>query len=284
LTNTLEKLGSRRQKTPRDDNEGSPFGRDPEKEIKRSDAAAAPEYCLARFVDVTVEPGKSYEYRFKIRMRNPNFKRAEDVIAPEFAKEEYLASSWVQLPRTITVPSDFAFYAVDQKELDPKRFLDAAAEDKDQAAIQLYRWLDMYNPFDERNPHPVGDWAVSERVLVHVGQYIGGTHGVELPIWSWSDERFVLASNPGDRKNKRVPVAFTEENEIAPLLVGYIGGQVEFNGVQERVPRELLVLMPNGRLAARNSAADVRDPERLQRSHDWRRRVEEIKTAGARRK
>jgi hypothetical protein len=242
------------------------------------DAKAIPEYCLVRFFDVQVDPGQTYEYRLQVMMADPASDKDKQAV------DKPLVSSWVQLPRTISVPSDFAFYAVDQKQLDPKHFPDAREAEREQAAVQLHRWLDFFDPADARNPQPVGGWAIVERVLVYPGEYIGGTHAVELPVWNWFEERSVLGSDPSDRSTKRVPVAFTEENEIAPLLVCFSGGRVEYAGVQERTPRELLVLMPNGRLAARNSAADGRDPERLQRYCDWRRRVDEIKNAGGGRK
>jgi hypothetical protein len=237
-----------------------------------------PEYCLVRFFDLLVDGGEIYEYRIQMRMADPV--RDKD----SKAANEPLVSPWVQLPGTVTIPSDFAFYVVDQKELDPKHFPSTKAANRDQAAVQLHRWLDQFDPFEARLPQPIGDWAIAERVLVHAGEYIGGTHTVELPIWNWKEEQFILASDPNDRRTKRVPVAFPQESEIAPILVSFSGGQVEFNGVQERVPRELLVLMPNGRLAVRNSTADTRNPERLQQYHAWRRRVDDIKSAAAKRK
>jgi hypothetical protein len=241
-------------------------------------AEAIPEYCLVRYFDVHVDPGQTYEYRLQIMLADPASDKDKETA------DKQLVSSWVQLPGTISIPVEFIFYAVDQKELDPKRFPRAEAAGKDQVATQLHRWLDEFDPFDSRQPMPVGDWAIAERVLLHAGEYIGGTHSVELPIWSWKDERFILARDPEDRSTNRVPVAFTEENEIAPLLVSYSGGRVEFRGTREQAPRELLVLMPNGRLVVRNSVADARDPERLQRYHDWRRQIDDIKATGGGRK
>jgi hypothetical protein len=237
---------------------------------------AIPEYCLLRFIDATVEPGQTYQYRVQVRMVDPECKNEKQTAGT------LLVSAWVQLPETVTVPPDFAFYAVDQKELDPKHFPGAKAPADDEVSVQLHRWLDLYNAPDVRDPQPVGDWAIADRVLFHAGEYIGGTHTVELPIWNWFDERFVLARDPENPEPKRVPVAFTEESEVAPLLVSFSGGSIESNGVTERVPRELLVLMPSGRLAVRNSAADTRDRNRCKQYHDWRSLVDTIKSGVAR--
>jgi hypothetical protein len=49
-------------------------------------AALVPDYCLVRVIDVTVEPGKVYQYRLRVRMANPNFGR-KDVAAPELARD-----------------------------------------------------------------------------------------------------------------------------------------------------------------------------------------------------
>jgi hypothetical protein len=239
---------------------------------------AIPEYCLLRFVDLMVEPGESYQYRLQVRMADSERKNEKE------AADTPLVSTWVQLPETVTVPADFAFYAVDQKELDPKHFLGAKAPTDDEAPVQLHRWLDLYSAPDARNPEPVGDWAIADRVLLRAGESIGGTHTVELPVWNWFEERFVLAREPDDPQSRRVPVAFTEENEIAPLLVSFRGGTIESDGVKERIPRELLILMPNGRLVVRNSAADTGDPQRCKHYHDWRSLVDTIKTGSARAK
>jgi hypothetical protein len=280
LTKTLEKIGSPRQKISQDAEEENPFGRKVEKETKKANFWAIPEYCLLRFVDVTVEPGQSYQYRFKVRMRNPNFKRDKNLASPELAKSEFLFSDWVYVSGQIRIPSDFAFYAVDQQEVDPFRYSKTKAPAPDQAVVQLQRWIDI---FDEGGigREPVGEWAVADRVLIHAGEYIGGNHEVELPVWHWLEERFVLASSPADRQKKRIVIPFTEDHETAPVLVSFNGGEIRFNGIQEQVPREVLVLMPNGRLAMRNSVVDEQDPDRREHYQHWRGQVDQIKRIGS---
>jgi hypothetical protein len=276
LANSLEKTGSARPKNADAEKEKNPIERETEKE---TDPSAIPEHCLVRIIDVAVEPGRRYEYRFKVRIRNPNFKRDQVAAPPELAKSEHLVSEWVYVPGQITIAPDLAFYAVDQKEFEPSRFAEAKASDRDQTVVQLHHWVDEAGPEPGTTLEPVGDWAVAERVLVRAGEYIGGNHVVELPIWNWLQERFVLASSPKDRGDKRIVLPFTDEQEIAPLLVDFSGGEVEFKGSRESVPRELLVLMPNGRLVARSSALDAADPDRREHYRHWRGRVDRIKRA-----
>src|SRR5207244_2008491 len=42
-----------------------------------------PDHCLVRVVDVDVHPGHTYEYRLKVRMANPNYKR-RDTASPAY--------------------------------------------------------------------------------------------------------------------------------------------------------------------------------------------------------
>jgi hypothetical protein len=277
LKQSLAKIGSAVETTPREAPAENPFEKKIEKEALKPNPTAIPDYCLTRFMDVTVEPGQSYEYRFKVRMRNPNFKRAKDIASPELAKSEHVSSEWVYVPGQIGIPADFSFYAIDQRELNPRQFADAKRPNRDETVVQLHRWLDWAGRELWSGAEPIGDWAIAERVLVRAGEYIGGSQEVELPIWSWLGARFVLASNPADRSNSRIAIPFTDEQEIAPLLVDYKGGDLGPTGIHGRLPRELLILMPNGRLIVRNSAADELSPDRREHYDHWRRRVEKIK-------
>src|SRR5207247_6478811 len=45
-----------------------------------------PDYCLIRFCDVTVEPGKTYEFQVQMRLANPNYQKPELTDYPELAQ------------------------------------------------------------------------------------------------------------------------------------------------------------------------------------------------------
>ena len=71
------------------------------------------EHLLLRFVDAAVEPGMTYQYQIRLRMRNPNYKHTKEVSKPADAEREFLDSPWVQLADAITVPSETFVYAAD---------------------------------------------------------------------------------------------------------------------------------------------------------------------------
>src|SRR5262249_49609118 len=161
-----------------------------------------PDYCLIRFFDVSVDPGKTYEYRYRLKMKNPNKGKKDEVAYGDLATKESVFSPWFDLGQRETIPPDFHFYAVDTKELEAKR----SAPPQDQVAFQLHRWVDQFAPPDAGQPEAVGDWAVVERVLYHRGEFIGGKHKVQLPRWNSVQEQFELAVDPKERRPKPVEV------------------------------------------------------------------------------
>src|SRR5262249_33800613 len=67
-------------------------------QVDKGEKLIVPEYCLVRVIDVTVKPGESYQYRLRVRVANPNFKR-DDVAEPKFAEGKELPSTkWFEIP------------------------------------------------------------------------------------------------------------------------------------------------------------------------------------------
>ncbi|HMF12808.1 MAG TPA: hypothetical protein VKE94_10895, partial [Gemmataceae bacterium] len=71
-----------------------------------------------------------------------------------------------------------------------------------------------------------------------------------------------------------------------PVLVDFSGGPTSYLKPEERraiedkdVPRELLLLSPEGRLFVRNSVTDASDSDRKEHFEWWRQRVSDIKNA-----
>ena len=59
-----------------------------------------PEYCLFRFLDVTIEPGRTYEYRIKIEIANPSYNQPERALTESVAQEPALvADEWTVVGR-----------------------------------------------------------------------------------------------------------------------------------------------------------------------------------------
>lgn len=266
--------------------------------------AVLPDHVLVRVVDVTIEPGKVYEYRLHVRMANPNYKRNADVLSPSYAiatelgqDKERKDSDWFVVPTKVSVPPEFRYYVVDQKEIDGKAYRGIHAKDtvlRDQQAVfQIQRWLEEAEPSDG-NRVPVGEWAVAERVPVWRGEYIGRTEKVDVPIWRGPSSKFILAVPPGKQSRvSGINVPFSLPNDDA-VLVDFEGGPQQYERKVRRddkvepvkvrddnVSNEVLLVTSDGRVTARNSAYDAEDQERKKRLDDWRMRILELKLPSA---
>jgi hypothetical protein len=268
---------------------------------------AVPEHVLVRVVDVNIEPGKVYEYRLHVRMANPNYRRISDVLSPSYAVEKELQadkelkdSDWFVVPKKVSVPPEFYYYAVDQKELDGDREYrmqnrlharDNVSRDQ-QAVFQIHRWLENASQGD-RDFIPVGEWAIAERVIVPRGEYVGRAERVDVPIWNTPSESFILAQ-PTDNKRRRetgIEVNFSLPNDDA-ILVDFEGGPQQFvrkstRGerpetvkLDEKTSTEVLLVSSDGRVSARNAAYDAANSERVSRLDSWHNRVSEVRAGG----
>src|SRR5207253_11396543 len=176
-------------------------------------------------------------------------------------------------------------------------FRTGAPTDKDNVAVQIQRRVDYAYPTGPKNPVPVGDWSVAERVLAHRGEYLRRKLLTEVPIWYVSKENFVIAPNPKNKNDKRCDLDFgnPEGPPAEAVLVDFNGGRVVYEKAGEKVaedkkptgakvidtaPVEMLVLMPDGRLLLRDSVADAADNERTARRETWDKRIKEIKKGG----
>jgi hypothetical protein len=252
-----------------------------------------PEYCLLRILDVTIQPGKTYEYRFKVRMANPNYQRP-DVVFPNVARDKEIASTdWIPVTERLVVPPELYYYAVDVRKLDKEKAR-LRAPSRGQVALQAQKWIDHVfpNPDDFKNSYPVGDWSVAERLLVYPGESVAQTPEIEVPIWLYPAERFALATK--GRKDV-VPVNFgTRFAPSDPLLVSAEGGDNlsylkltevgennarKHQSILDRAPQELLILTADGRLVRRDSETDKEDKERVDRYDAWKARIKEVREA-----
>lgn len=275
------------------------------------------ENYLLRFVDCDVEPGRTYEYRLRLRMLNPNFGLDKYVANPEFAKETYrvLYSKWVQLKESITVPAESFLYAFDTKTY--REQTEAAyAGNKDllkrlqlqdnQAVVQMATWTEQVKTDTGGKREPVGAWVVAE-VPVGRGEYVGRKQYVKLPLWSSESQppQYVLREVPEKivppkGKEAPQPKGWLVDFSTRSILVDFEGGKVKskFNvgfddkgnvvsktrNFEEDVATELLIVRPDGKLVVRNSRVDEADENRKDVSSkwsEWLKMVETRKTAGA---
>lgn len=256
-----------------------------------------PEFCLLRFIDVTIKPGKVYEYRVRVRMANPNYGRISDVISKNLAEGKDLVSDSFVVkdekgePIRLAVPPDAHFYVTEGRS--------TATGVNQQLALQAHRWIDLVapNPKNQSTTFAVADWVVADPVLVNRGEYLRradekSAPRTNVPIWVSERESFVLATDPslGSVDDKtRIVVPFSPANGEM-LLVDFQGGQVthsklmgtsddkpNYVTIKDRAPVEMLYLSPDGKLLARDSETDKRDKERLDRVEHFKKRVGEAK-------
>jgi hypothetical protein len=255
-----------------------------------------PEHCLVRVIDVTVRPGKTYEYRLQIRMANPNFGR-KDVSSPTYAAEQELLSDWAAKKVQVKVDSELDYYAVDLANFhEGKRDYPYGRTEyrKDKVVmLQAHKWL-------ERVPHRteqwwIGDWAIAERFPCYRGEYIGRTERALVPYWLYTRAKFMLA-NDGNPKRPRpgIDVSFGYGSpDCSPpeaILVDFIPSRTGHDRVVKRSEDkvetkrvtadsavEILMLSPEGKLLARNGAEDYFDPVRRNRYQEVRDRISDLK-------
>ncbi len=180
---------------------------------------------------MTIEPGKSYQYRIKVRMANPNL-GMPNVASPSYAtdKKPLESADWFEIrpksngksqpavvplvggellslvgkqrtdrPQIVTVPPEYYLYTVDQQDIDnaEKRGgytgQNAGVSKDRQAVFQIHKWLESTDENPTANALTIGEWSVAERVLAYRGEYIGRKQRVEIPYWRSQKEMFVLA-------------------------------------------------------------------------------------------
>jgi hypothetical protein len=274
---------------------------------------AIPDACLIRLFDVTIEAGKTYEYRIQVRMANPNYHRKDSASQGYAEDPELRSNNWYVLPEKLTVPADLYYYALDQKDIDAKEPPKEGRDPKEpklpiqpvkeglQTVLQIQKWVD-YLPKSKGvgAEIPIGDWVVAERVVATRGEPLSKQQQrAEVPYWRTTQDRFTLASDPSNPKAKGPPtveVPFAKDGE-EPILVDFSGGDVSYKRshpktedgapaadqplpVQDKAPSEVVLLMGDGRLVAHNSAQDAADPARIKRleeARDWIQNVKKFK-------
>ena len=249
------------------------------------------DYCLIRFVDPSAEAGKTYKYRIKVKMANPNYspdpeKRTDTY--PQFAQsEELVAAEWATSP-PVSVPSDEFLYAVDQAKVAPKLRVGFNTPRDHQTVFQIHRWVDSY-PTPANTEQGVGDWLVAERFFVDRGEFVRTPpyFTLKVPVHRLDNPNLTLDSRPAVRRGQRtdqIPLTFGDES----ILVDFDGGdrilhirtetkdeKTTSTRVEDKAALEVLIMRPDGRMVARNSVTDSGDEVRTKRYKDYLERVKE---------
>ena len=266
----------------------------------------APDDCIVRVMDFTLESGKTYQYRMRVKLRNPNYMRS-DVAQESYAKEEELRpdpESWRELP-PVTSPLEQFMYAalpVVNEGLVPET-------DRNKAFLEIHHWVEKTTVGG--GDVDVGEWVVVPRHKISRGDFIGRDTLVQgVPTWN----RSIHGSDFLHDQSTQASGKATGEPAVMVNLVARRGTTpvqfilADFEGpyfLHERVERkdgrtsttriedpkrpalnakqdpdtwtESLILTTDGRLLARNSASTEIDPERKERLKAYDARVSQVK-------
>lgn len=228
-----------------------------------------PEYVLVRFLDPTVQPGETYEYRVKVRVANPAYGHEDRAATREAAEQKELETEqWTTArarvvtgwggagdddpsagpPLRVVVRDELLCYSVDEK-LAPVQ----PPAGPDAAAVQVHRWLESVrmDPRDNTTEVEVGDWSVLPRHLARRGEYVGTTAEAPVPVWDPAQDRYVLLQHAEDqakRDGKSVrlrhagtpvdyisdPLSQSPDAQRGPVVVDFEGGKRAVPGTESQ--------------------------------------------------
>ncbi|HEY2784794.1 MAG TPA: hypothetical protein VGJ05_07445 [Fimbriiglobus sp.] len=255
------------------------------------------EYLLIRFVDPTVKPGETYQYRLRVKLKNPSFgpQFKSQVSQASYATKEVLTSAEWVINQFVPIPPETYVYALDPAEFEksvkekfPKdNGMQALmkVQDGKQALVQIHRWMPEVRLPGSSATEPVGAWVIGE-VQAAPGEYIGRRQLCQLPIWSAEKGYYVLKELPegyrlkGNVGTTKVPRGWLVDLSTNDILVDFDGGryrgQIGDKTVQDESAEELLILRPDGSMFVRNSETDKDFKPRELRAKAW---DEWVKTA-----
>ena len=242
------------------------------------------DFLLIRFLDPEINPGYGYQYRIRVIMKNPNLGKDSLVSQPGFAKNERIEGPWWTVPNTATIPPETYFYAINPKSYEKKvkeKFEKSSAMQelllpKDgKTVVQVHEWASEVK-LNANAGEPIGTWIIGE-APVGPGEFIGRKQLVQLPTWSAERSAYALKELPGNLglkpPSREKPKGWLVDLTTAAVMVDFEGGkfrgQVNNNSVQDESDVEMLVVLPDGSVAVRNSAADEEYPPRKNRTKEW---------------
>ncbi len=261
------------------------------------------EYLLMRFFDTTILPGQTYQYRVRVKMKNPNFGLVGKVARPDYAKQEELVGQWFAIPEALTVPPESFLYAANATPYveDAKAMVEAngregairrlleqeQVQDGKRAILQIQAWLpELRLDGSGAKKEPVGTWVVAD-IPVAVGEYINKRQLIELPLWSAGLGNYVLRELSGgtkvkdirDQKNqpKGWPVTFRTNSILVDFEGGRPKARVGDREVTDDAETEVLILRADGKLQVRHSGDDAAVTDRVNREKTWDEWVKRVK-------
>ena len=187
------------------------------------------DFHLFRFCDFEVERGKSYIYRVRFMLENPNHNlEAFKLVKREWADPEFLVTPWSAASKPVTIPNDTAFHTVDVRP-----------SISGQEALAKFMLERFWKPLGVFAGHTVGNFEGATQTR-------GFERGTRLHFMGQAGK----IRKPGTATLEASNLDFPFD----ALLVGISGA--EARGLRTKAPPELLVWWPDGRMEIKNFLYD----------------------------
>jgi len=197
---------------------------------------------MVRSLDFTVDPDKTYRYRVRIVVFNPNRDR-EDVAPGVDTSSIELFGPWSEPTDEVTMPADVTAYVVAKGLSDARK--------KEQVQFDVARWdpqsgITVEKRYDAMPGEIVGDYNKITRIPSQ------DVKEAKAPI-DFNSHEVVLDANGGDQPVTHIP-----------------GGTGRFS-----VPVQALLVRSDGSVILRDQALDVSDEVRKDIEQNYKRELEE---------
>ena len=193
-------------------------------------------YKLFRFVDFTVDPGKTYQYRVRLYLVNPNFGlKAECLQKADTSNEKYLKSPFTEATPPVTVPHLYQILAenvMGGRGAEPRARVNVLALFKAPASLTAAMpstssevWLEGMREIE--------NWTLGSILAIR-------------------DEEFKDVVDPAAMEIRTVKATVETDQ---PMLLD-VRNEDPLGSTKSKLPTEMLVVDSAGRLSISNSAVD----------------------------
>jgi hypothetical protein len=227
-------------------------------------------HYLFRYFDMDVEPGKTYRYRAKLYLANPNFKLQEKYLEdPALAEEKYLSTEYSEASSPASVPLDTRILAMNVRA--------PVNPDDEPVGKVMAIYFDMEDgteaPQEKESIRPgrVANWR-NQTKKVKQPNNMGSDFYEDEGMYMDDEYGSSTASSRNTPREETKIVDFTSDVTVLDMLGGE---RVSGTNPDQRSPGKFLVMEPSGALSVRSTAEDYYEykdylePEVPERSDEY---------------
>lgn len=196
------------------------------------------EHALLRYFDYTVQPGRSYKYRVRVRVFNPNHRRA-DVAEAAFSDRDFLVGPWSEESEVVHVPTDIDWFVVGTAN--------QATYKPDLVTLEIFRWLPK-----------MGEWISTGPKNFKTGEMIGLSTGKE-PIQVLE---FDQVGNKWAPKSEELGDMLNTKTTLLDIFGGQIRLVYGRKAKTQNFPKEVVVVNQYGDLVRHFADRDAGSAQR----------------------